>query len=456
MRYPSCVALVATLLAPAVALAQAEPIAGRWSGVLDTPSGKLPLLFHIKPDGSATLDSPAQKAVGRPARATFNDGKARLELAIGAASFEGALSADGKTLQGQWRQGGGSAPLIMTRTAAPRAQIARPQTPKPPFPYRAQDVTYRNPASGLDLAGTLTLPPGAGPFAAALLITGSGPQDRDETIFGHKPFLLIADALTRRGVAVLRVDDRGVGGSAAGDAAKATTADFATDVEAGVAFLRGRPDIDPARIGLIGHSEGGMIGPMVAAGDPRIAFVVLLAGPGVDGRRLLLSQGEALERAAGASDAAVRAASAQRGSWFDAVLTEPDDAKAQAKLTALLDAQKIPPAARPQVLGLTAPWWRYALAFQPARYLKDVRAPVLAVGGGKDLQVPAAENLAAIKAALPAGTEAEIRALPGLNHLLQTARTGVVAEYGQIEETLAPAALDLIVDWTVRHAGPGR
>ncbi|WP_184722548.1 alpha/beta fold hydrolase [Caulobacter sp.] len=458
MRHPSRVALVAALLAPAVALAQAGPIAGDWSGVLDAPNGKLPLIFHIKPDGSATLDSLAQKAMGLPARAAFADGKARLELAIAAASFEGTLSADGKTLQGQWRQGGGAAPLVMTRTAATAIDIQRPQTPKPPFPYRAQDVTYANPASGLGLAGTLTLPPGQGPFPAVLLITGSGAQDRDETIFGHKPFLLLADALTRRGVAVLRVDDRGMGGSAP-PAADATLDDQLSDVAASLAWLRGRPEIDKARVGLLGHSEGGTLAIRAAAADPKVAFVTLLAAPGVRGGDLIVSQVGTILGASGAPASAIGTAQTLQRQLMDVVASPQDEASAAAALNAIFDRNGAPAGAlqrQTQLKPLLSPHYRSFVRFDPRADLGRIRVPVLAVGGGKDTQVPAAQNLEAIRAGLPVGADLTTTQFPGLNHLFQTAGTGLIGEYAAIEETMAPAALTAIVDWTVAHAGVGR
>jgi pimeloyl-ACP methyl ester carboxylesterase len=252
---------------------------------------------------------------------------------------------------------------------------------------------------------------------------------------------------------VLRVDDRGVGGSQAGTMGD-TSADFATDVEAGVAFLRGRPDIDPARVGLIGHSEGGLIAPLVAAGDPRIAFIVLMAGPGVDGETLILSQSRELALASGASKAQVEASLAKNRQAFDIARTAPDDATALARLNGLLQKPGAPTDAATvgQLRGLATPWWRYFLSSRPAEALSRVKTPILAVGGTKDLQVPAAENLAAIRAATAGNPDVTVRELPGLNHLFQTAGTGLPAEYSTIEETIAPSALDLIVDWTATHA----
>jgi pimeloyl-ACP methyl ester carboxylesterase len=454
MRLLPRAALAAALLVPGVAAAQVAPIAGDWYGTLD---GKLPVVFHIKADGTATLDSPAQNALGLKASVVAIGGKVRLTLAALPIAFEGTASADGKMLEGQLTQNGGSAPLIMSRTppapaAAPAAAPIRPQTPKPPFPYRAEDVTYANPATGLKLAGTLTLPKGAGPFPAVLLITGSGAQDRDETIYGHKPFLLIADALTRKGLAVLRVDDRGMGGSVAFPGSP-TLDDDAHDVAASLAWLRARPEIDKARVGLLGHSEGGMLAIRIAADDPKLAFVVLMSTPGGTGASLVVEQVGAILKASGAGEAQVQAATKAQGELLAIVASPQDPATALPAMNAVFDRQGLPAdaATRKQLPVMLSAHYRSVIRFDPMPYLARIKTPVLAIGGSKDLQVPAAANLAAIKAGLPASTEATTQQLPGLNHLLQTAGTGLPSEYGKIEETLAPAALAAIVDWTVAH-----
>ncbi len=453
MRFLPSAVIAAALLAPVVASAQVEPLVGEWYGSLHAGPTKLPLVFHVQADGTAKVDSPAQGAMGLKATASLSDGKARLTLIYPPASFEGQLSADGKSLDGQWLQGGASLPLAMSRTPPAATPANRPQTPKPPFPYRAEEVSYVNPASGLKLAGTLTLPPGEGPFPVAVLITGSGVQDRDETLFEHKPFLVLADALTRKGVAVLRVDDRGAGGSERGNLKAATSLDFATDVEAGVAFLRGRKDVDPARIGLIGHSEGGLIAPIVAAKDPKIAFVVLMAGTGLAGAKVMQSQSRDIALAGGAPQAMIDQQVKLIAKVSDMVIAEPDTAKLKPRLASLLAEQGMPPEAAEAGFGRFAtPWFKTFLSLDPASYLKQVKAPVLAVNGEKDVQVSAAENLPAIKAALAGNTDVTILSLPGLNHLFQTAKTGAPSEYAEIEETLAPSAVNAIVDWTAAHA----
>jgi hypothetical protein len=315
-----------------------------------------------------------------------------------------------------------------------------------------------NDTAGVRLAGTLTKPRGRGPFPAVLLATGSGPQDRDEALLGHRPFLVLADRLTRAGLAVLRCDDRGVGGST-GSFAGATTLDFAADARAGLAYLRSRRDVDRTRIGLIGHSEGGIVAPLVAA-DGGVAFVVLLAAPGVPGDSLLALQGAAVLRAMGESDSVVAWNGRLQRRLF-AVLKAPGESSGlRQRLLEVIDraVDELPADQRgvvnrsnmtAQAEMMSSPWFRWFVAYDPAPALARLACPVLALNGALDMQVPAKENLAAITRALAAAGNRDARTLelPGLNHLLQTSPTGSPAEYGTIEETIAPAALDTIATW---------
>lgn len=450
-------------LSPAMAWAAgSDPtLSGDWTGALAVRPGlAIPLVLHVigsPGHWAATLDSPRQGALGLRAQAITQQGRAvTIRFAVPAAGYDATLSADGETLNGNWSQGAGVLPLTMQRErAAADHAVMRPQRPLPPFPYRSEDVTYDNGAGHAHLAGTLTLPAGAGPFPAVLLVTGSGLQDRDETVFGHKPFLLWADVLTRRGIAVLRVDDRQIGGST-GEVATATTADFAGDAAAGIAFLRSRPDIDPHRIGVMGHSEGADIAAMLAARDPAIAFIVMLAGPGEPGERLLLQQRRRLEQAAGVPDATVEQSAATMRTLYDAVKTARDQTQADAALRkawqTITAAQGRPPAAMPPAIRVvSSPWLRWFLAYDPRMDLEQVRCPVLALGGSKDMQVEANANLAAIRFALRNDHDATVTELPGLNHLFQTATTGLPSEYGTIRETIAPIALRTVEDWIVAH-----
>ncbi|HET9623006.1 MAG TPA: alpha/beta fold hydrolase [Kofleriaceae bacterium] len=443
--------------------APAPKIDGVWSGALDVGI-QLRLVFHLEhgADGAlhATLDSPDQSAEGLPVTtATFEAGTLHLVLDELHAEFVGKL--EGEQIAGTFTQGGRSKPLALARgDGAPR----RPQQPHPPFPYREREVKLsvlaqplaadarRADAAHILLTGTLTVPPGDGPFPAVLLVTGSGPQDRDETLLGHKPFLLLADTLTRHGIATLRFDDRGVGKSG-GTTTGATTLDLVEDALREVDWLAAQPEIDRRAVGVLGHSEGAAIGPIVATRDPRARFVVMLAGPGLPGDQVLISQGAALERASGKpGDAIAREEAAQRA-FYDQLKRARTDADADAAARAYVDAD---PAARKEREALGERirrgwrWFQTFVALDPAPYLARVRVPVLAIAGARDLQV-VPENLPAIEAALRRGhnPDATVQLLPDLNHLFQHTKTGLPTEYGEIEETFAPEALQLVTDWIV-------
>jgi pimeloyl-ACP methyl ester carboxylesterase len=317
------------------------------------------------------------------------------------------------------------------------------------------EVSYQNAAAGVTLAGTLTVPRGGGRFPVALLITGSGPQDRDETILGHKPFRVIADYLSRRGIAVLRVDDRGVGGST-GDAMKATLDDQAGDVLAGVDFLKSRADIDPKHIGVIGHSEGGIIATLAASRSPSISFVVMLAGTGVPGIQVLRLQEDTILRAAGADASAIAKNRAAADMMVDVIESDPDNQDALVKIRTRLEEMKSPmpdAAIRAQIAMIRAPETQSMLAYDPAEALRKLKVPVLALIGSKDVQVPPQQNLPAIAAALKAGGNKDftVKELPGLNHLFQQCSQCTVAEYATLEESFSPTALAVIGEWLARR-----
>lgn len=434
--------------------ARTQEIAGAWHGRLQVPSGaalRIGLQVSRTPDGrlSGFLTSPDQTPHPIPlGTVRMEAGKLVFDAPAVGASYQGAWDGARQAWAGKLKQGGLDMPLTFKKGPPPQQAsapaTARPQTPKPPFPYRSLDVAFDS-VPGVRLAGTLTLPEGAGPFPAAVLITGSGPQDRDETILGHKPFLVLADNLTRRGIAVLRVDDRGVGQST-GERADATTADFAKDTEAAVRFLRTRRDIDPARIGLIGHSEGGIIAPMVADADRRIAFVVLMAGSAVPGAEVLQSQREAIERLAGASPEAIARTEAQLAKISAAVADTTTPKQALARLET--EFPGLPPArAKAVVDQLGSPWMRWFAAYDPRPALEKLRIPVLALNGSKDTQVVPQINVPAMRQALKDDPKATVIELPGLNHLFQDAGTGAPSEYATIQETLSPLALKTIGDW---------
>ncbi len=428
-------------------------IDGTWVGTLDTGSVKLRIVFHITTtEGglTATMDSPDQGANGIPVTSVTRDGQSlKLELKQAGGAFEGKIDDTLTTIDGTWTQGAGSVPLILKRSKnAAELERRRPQNPIKPYPYRDEDVSYGNKSAGIILAATLTIPPGKGPFPAVLLIAGSGPNNRDESVAGHSPFLVLSDYLTRKGIVVLRADKRGVGKSS-GNYAAATTIDFAKDAEAGVAYLETRPEVDHHKIGLIGHSEGGVIAPMVAAEDPDVAFIVMMAGSGVPGDDLIVEQTLLIAEASGVSHDEAEKSAAEERKILTLVEQEKDDAELAKKLRIEL-AGKAPEATlNAQIRALSSPWYRGFIQYDPATALRKVSCPVLALIGQKDTQVPPDQNLPVIRKALQAGANKnfEVDELPGLNHLFQTAGTGSPSEYSTIEETMSPSALEKIASW---------
>ena len=433
-----------------------------WFGTMKIPSGpELRFVFEIFPkaDGGlkATLVSLDQGGTDVPIdELTFADNILRLEVKSVDLVYEGELQEDGATIVGEITQAGGSLPLEMMRVDEVPG-FPRPQAPRRPYPYAEEEVMYENKAAGIRLAGTLTRPRAGGPFPAVLLISGSGAQDRDAMLFYHRPFLVLADYLTRRGIAVLRVDDRGWGAST-GDFWQATSEDFAGDVRAGVEYLKRHEHIDPTRIGLVGHSEGGMIAPMVAAQSSDVAFIVLMAGPGVDGAEVLLLQLEASARADGGNPRTIAAMCAWYERMFSVVNQEPDDAVAAQRIREMYAAQEDPVGWSEQQLevrinAFLSPWNRYFLSYDPAPVLTSVEYPVLAINGEKDVQVTPKENLSGIEEALRASGNQDVTVmeLPGLNHLFQTAETGAVSEYINIAETMSPIALEIMAEWIAAH-----
>ncbi|MGA3024873.1 MAG: alpha/beta fold hydrolase [Bryobacteraceae bacterium] len=460
---------LAILFSLAVTLLAAD-ISGPWRGTLEPGMMRLRLGLNVTRADSgtlaATLDSYDQGALGIPVDSIGLDGnRVTFTIAGPGISYQGTLSAGGNEIDGKFTQGGMSFPLKLTRGAGSDNAVKRPQQPKPPYPYKEEEVTVDNTKGAVRLGGTLTLPAGTGPFPAVVLLSGSGPHDRDETLFGHKPFLVIADSLTRRGTAVLRFDDRGVGKSS-GIKMASTEDDLAGDAMACVEYLRSRKDILPRSVGLIGHSEGGILAPLAAAGSPDVAFIVMLAGPAIPGEELLKLQARALMHAAGASDEHIQAENDVQDRLFALIRGGGDPKAMEQKLHAALREYlaKLPEEQRKalgdaqafedsQVKTIMTADLRSIILSDPAKTLRKVRCPVLGLNGGLDLQVPADANLPALAGALAAAGNPDyaIVKLPGLNHLFQTARTGLVGEYGAIEETFSPTALDIIGAWIARH-----
>jgi len=446
-----------------------QSLVGVWQGTLKVSAVELRLLLRFVKDGDtgvkASLDSPDQGAKGIPAdTVSFENGMVKVEIKRIKGTYEGTLSKDGNSIQGTWKQGGPALPLDLKRLDK-EPEINRPQEPKKPYPYLEDEVTYENAAAKIKLAGTLTLPKADQPVPAVLLISGSGAQDRDESLLGHKPFLVLADYLTRRGIAVLRVDDRGVGGST-GDVSSSTTDDFAGDVLAGVTYLKGRKEINPRQIGLAGHSEGGLVAPLAASRSSDVAFIVLLAGTGVTGEQILYLQGAQIAKAQGANAIALAVARGTQEKLFKIIREEQDATKREEEIKKVVAGQialaavanpeskgALEAQAAAQVKSVLSPWFRFFLTYDPVPALRQVRCPVLAINGEKDLQVDPKQNLPPIESALKEGGNADytIKEFPGLNHLFQHCQTGSPSEYGKIEETMSPEVLELVGNWIVER-----
>ena len=477
----ACIAAVIAPLAPEITAQEPEDptpadFAGNWMGSLDVGAATLRLRFVFTEgdDGLTTevfsLDqSNAQVPV---AGTTLNGATINISMPAAGATYEGSLSTEDGNITGTFSQAGADFPLVLERVSEEDVTPRRPQNPVEPYPYLAEDVTWPNPDGGHTMAGTFTRPTDGGPFPAVVLISGSGPQDRDEALMDHRPFLVLADHLTRRGIAVLRYDDRGVGRST-GTFATATTPDFASDALAAVAYLKTRDDVTPGAIGLAGHSEGGVVAPIAAAESDDVSYVVLMAGTGVNGERILYAQAALILRAGGATEEEIASNRARQERIFEVLKSEPDqdlaaqaiesiirasletasDAElAQAGITDSASAETVIAA---QVQQVNTPWFRYFLTYEPAATLERVTVPVLAINGEKDLQVPFEENLREIEAALQRGgnTSYEIRAFPDLNHLFQHSETGAPSEYQAIEETWSVEVMEVIANWILRTVG---
>lgn len=460
----------------------AQSLNGNWEGELNANGKKIPVVFHISTDKegkySATFDSPSQQAFNLACGDVIvHSDSVVVLMPVVNGKYNGILNAEGKQLNGKWYQGGLSMPLDLVRTgeATVAKKVIRPQDPVPPFPYKSEDLIYYNADRSIRYGATFTVPlpdPNVEYFRApvyptVLLITGSGMQDRDESLMNHRPFAVIADYFSRRGIAVLRVDDRGMGKST-GNFTKATSADFANDVEAGINYLKTRTDVDSTQLGLLGHSEGGMIAPMVASRRPDVKFIILLAGPGVKITELMEQQVVDVSLAEGVSKKNMEEYRLLYRDLLKCILAEKDTNTAREKAMVLFNEWKKDRNKKlvRQTTGVTdeesqvkyinelmrplkGVWFDYFLRFDPEIYLDKVKCPVLALNGGNDIQVAPKPNLAGIQSALTKGgnTRFTIREMPGLNHLFQHCKKCTVAEYGELEETFSPEVLDIIAGW---------
>lgn len=450
--------ILAALAGPAAG--DADP-AGAWQGTVAIDSMKLRVGFELQrgEDGAwtAQMSSIDQGQGAIPVETVVIEGASvRFEAHSIGVEVAGTLAAGGQRIDATFRQGSIDLPLVLERV--PKLAVPeRTQTPEPPFPYREEEVEYDSANEDVLLGGTLTIPEGAGPFPAVVLVTGSGPQDRDESLLGHKPFLVIADYLARRGIAVLRADDRGVGRST-GRFDVATTFDFCDDALGGVALLKTRAEIDPLRIGIAGHSEGGLVAPIAATRSSDVAFIVLLAGPGVPGKDILLEQIRLISLANGRAAQHVDAEVALNSALISLVEGAEVGPELGKQLKTVFDGAK---QAAPLEQGwifeetekmlseLNTPWFKAFLSLEPGAVLEQVACPVLVLNGAKDLQVPAGQNVAAIVDALARGGNERVssKVYPDLNHLFQPCATGAPSEYAASPITFAKEALADIVEF---------
>tara|TARA_R110002073_G_scaffold118918_1_gene258798 strand:- start:730437 stop:732176 length:1740 start_codon:yes stop_codon:yes gene_type:complete len=446
-----------------------EGLDGDWKATINRNGVDLRLILHIRTTDSgtsATIDSPDTMANNISMSDLTKDGdQVGYKIAIIDGVFKGTLT-DPNTLVGTWDVEGEET-LTVTYTRTDEViKRNRPQVPTEPYGYQVEEITYKNTrADDVSLSGTLTYPDGEGPFPAAILISGSGPQDRDETVFGHQPFLVLADHLTMQGIAVLRYDDRGVGEST-GDYSNANSADFATDANAAFEYLLTRSDIDHDSIGFIGHSEGGLIAPLAitdpklgANADQPIAYMVMLAGPGTSAMQISSSQRRLIAQSQGVTEEDLNKSDAINKAIVHAAAnaTSTQDAKDKIRTVLTPDAMEILGINELQAQNVIAqnssPWIRYFLGYDPADYLPQIEIPILALNGELDLQVPAPENLAGLRTLLKDNPDTTIIELESLNHMFQHAKTGAMGEYNDIEETFSPQAMKMISEWINQRFG---
>lgn len=436
----------------------AKDIKGDWKGMLKVGEIELPIVFHFAEKAGklvATMDSPAQGAKAIPIdSAVFRNDSILLFAPNLGITYKGKLVKE--IIEGTFNQMGRDFPLRMKRYEEEQTLLQRPQEPKPPFPYATEEVVVSNKEQGNRLAGTLCIPKGKEKFPIVVMITGSGTQNRDEEIFGHKPFAVLADYLARNGIGSLRMDDRGIGGSDKGKA-NPTTADFATDIQSAVNFISEK---GYENIGLLGHSEGGMIAPIVGSKTEKVKFLVLLAAPGVSCSELLVSQNEAIGKAQGLSETLLQESKASnqelyafiknyKGNDLEEEVTHLLKKQLEKAYKTTLSTEKITPLAQKQARTMSSNWFQYFIRFEPEQYLEQLKIPVLALNGTLDLQVAAKENLQGIEMALQkAGNQHyTIKEFEGLNHLFQHAKSGLPSEYGQLTETISPDVLVYISEW---------
>lgn len=455
------------IIITSIAFGFSQDISGVWRGAIKLGEKSINFTFKIKKKDSTystSIDIPTQRLEGIKASLTsISKHAVVIDVSNVGMIYKGQLNSDGTKINGTISESVNSFPLVLKRShSAEISKITRPQEPLKPYPYTEETVRFFNKKSGITLVGTLTKPYGDSRFPVAILISGSGPQDRDETIAQHKPFLVIADYLTRQGVAVLRYDDRGFGKSS-GDYSKATTKDLSLDVLSAIAFLKKRKDIDVRNIGLIGHSEGGIIAPLVANESKDVAYIISLAGTGISGKELIVKQSIALRPFPVPDEAAYEKTIrksieiASQDKKMDVIRAELKDLYDLNIVPILINLgvsnEKIDRIINGFIEIRTTPWMRYFYNYNPATEFEKLSCPVLSLNGSKDTQVEAKTNQEGIRRALMRGgnKDYKIIELEGLNHLFQACETGAITEYSKIEETFSPKALQVISNWVLNH-----
>ena len=435
---------------------QAQKITGDWYGSLNVQGTELPLVFHLQKNDSsysATMDSPTQGGYNIKVDQTqYDNSIVEMEIEAAMVKYKGNYDKKTQKINGTFTQRGMSFPLNLNREKK-TTEVNRPQEPKKPFPYNSQDISFYNDVDKIKLAGTLTTPKNKKNFPTVILITGSGPQNRNEEAMNHKPFLVISDYLTRNGIAVLRYDDRGVGESE-GDYSTANSKDLSRDTEAAIKFLKSRKEINKNKIGLIGHSEGGLIAPMIATNSEDVSFLVLLAGPGLKGEELLLLQKKLTEQKSGINELAVNKSQEIFKGAYDIISDfRGNDDELRNMLKKYFNQKFNNAIGKSQLNSLiqqmTSPWMKYFIKYDPSSVLEKIDVPVLALFGKNDLQVPAIENSKVFEEI--DNKNIQILLLDNLNHLFQESKTGLPNEYSHIEETISPKVLNIVSKWITEH-----
>jgi alpha/beta superfamily hydrolase len=456
-------AIVVTM---SIVSAFSQDISGDWNGEAKRGEKLITFVFKIEKENSkysSTMSVPTFRVSGiKPSTTTFIDGKLIIDGSNVGMNYKGIFNKESQQFEGTYKEGGLEMTLNLKKGAIKIEDLRRPQEPVKPYPYNEEDVVFKNIEAKVSLAGTLTLPNKNEKFPVVILISGSGPQDRDESFMGHKPFLVLADHLTKQGIGVLRFDDRGHGEST-GDFGNATTEDFSKDVLSAITYLKTRNDVDIKNIGLIGHSEGGIIAPLVANNSKDVAFMVLLASTGISGTELSVMQSKTLRQFPVKDEIAYEKNTRKA---IAIVTSNKSDLEIKNELTTHYNAfikpiltslnvpeEKINLFIESQLKTSLKPWSRYFLQYNPADEIEKLQMPVLSLNGSKDTQVNAKINQEGIRKALIKGgnKDYEIIELENLNHFFQECETGNMDEYRKIEQTFSPTALKEISNWIFKR-----